>query len=312
MTTYSPITTAERQYGELLESLVSKQESLLRDTRNAKTVSQFGATLRANDIHSHFPLLSSKRVYWKGIVEELLWFLRGDTDATHLQDKNVHIWDGNSSRSFLDSRGLTHYRENDCGPIYGFQWRHFNAPYFGPDADYTGQGVDQLGECMRLIREDPTSRRMVMSGWNPSQLREMCLPPCHVMYQFYVSWDENHQKRLSCMMTQRSGDLFLGVPFNIASTALLTTLVAHSTGCIPKDIILTIGDAHIYSDHISSATEQVQRIQTLGSVDPHSLPPPPTVRIRGSPKEKIEDYTAEDIELLDYHPMPTIKATMVA
>jgi thymidylate synthase len=173
-----------------------------------------------------------------------VWFVAGCTDAHELAASGVHIWDQHGSRAFLD------YPEGQLGPVYGFQWRHFGARYTAYDADYTNQVVDQLAECIRQIRTDPTSRRIVMSAWNPSDLHKMALPPCHVMCQFHVSND----KRLSCHMYQRSADMGLGVPFNIASYALLTHLVAHV-----GEFIHTFGDVHIYRNHVDTMEEQVRR-----------------------------------------------------
>jgi thymidylate synthase len=322
----------ERGYLHALQYIRDTGE--VRDTRNATTISTFGIHLKF-DIRNSFPLLTTKRVFWKGVLHELLWFLRGHTDAAELAGNNVHIWDGNTTRDFLDSRGLEHYREGDCGPIYGYQWRHFNAPYTGcdnvpghlpqgvdpspghlpqgvdpfprhlpqgvdPSPRHLPQGVDQLQQCIDLIRTNPTSRRIFMSAWNPCQLNEMCLPPCHVSYQFYV----NANNELSCMMYQRSGDMFLGVPFNIASTAFLVSILAHMTGKKAGSVFLCIGDAHIYQSHLDAVLEQVTR-------DP-SVYPPPTLRILCDPKERIEDYVFEDFEIIDYVAFPTIRAAMVA
>jgi thymidylate synthase len=287
----------------------------IRETRNATTLSTFGIQLKF-DIRTSFPLLTTKRVFWKGVLHELLWFLRGHTDAHELANNNVHIWDGNSTREFLDSRGLSHYREGDCGPIYGYQWRHFNAPYTGcdntpsvvvepssgqlPQGVDQSRGVDQLQQCIDLIRTDPTSRRIFMSAWNPCQLQEMCLPPCHVSYQFYV----NANNELSCMMYQRSGDMFLGVPFNIASTAFLVHILAHMTGKNPGSVTLCIGDAHIYQSHLDAVVEQVSRDPILYAA--------PTLRILCEPKERIEEYSFQDFEIVDYVSHPSIRAAMIA
>lgn len=273
----------------------------LRHTRNALTLSKFGVNL-SFDIRQSFPLLTTKRVFWKGVLHELLWFLRGRTDANELAQQNVHIWDANSNRAFLDSRGLQAYREGDCGPIYGYQWRHFNAPYTGcdtPRENITG-GVDQLGQIIHLLQTDPTSRRMLMSAWNPSQLDDMCLPPCHVSYQFYV----NAANELSCILYQRSGDMFLGVPFNIASTAFLVNILAHMTGKKPGHVSVSIGDAHIYQDHLDAVQEQLSR-------NPHTYDAP-RLRILCNPKERIEDYVFEDFEIVDYVSHPSIRAAMIA
>jgi thymidylate synthase len=292
----------EQGYLQALQYIRDNGE--IRETRNATTISTFGIHLQF-DIHTTFPLLTTKRVFWKGVLHELLWFLRGNTDARELANNNVHIWDGNSTREFLDSRGLSHYREGDCGPIYGYQWRHFNAPYTGcdnspPVTEGETQGVDQLQQCIDLIRTDPTSRRIFMSAWNPCQLNEMCLPPCHVSYQFYV----NSNNELSCMMYQRSGDMFLGVPFNIASTAFLVHILAHMTGKQPGSVFLCIGDAHIYYSHLGAVMEQVSRNPTEHAA--------PTLRILCDPREKIEDYVFEDFEIVDYVAHPSIRAAMIA
>lgn len=273
----------------------------LRKTRNSKTISKFGLNMEY-DISTNLPLLTTKRVYWSGVIKELLWFIKGDTNAKNLQNDNVKIWDGNSSREFLDSIGLNHYKEGDCGPIYGFQWRHFNAPYIDYTTCYDKLGVDQLQNIIDLIKNDPFSRRMVMSAWNPEQLSEMCLPPCHVMYQFYVNIDDAGNKLLSCSMFQRSGDMFLGIPFNIASTATLTYILAHMTGCKPDKVILNVGDAHIYENHIDAIHTQLSRSQKRL----------PTLNILGDPKKNINDYTIDDFVLENYRPHNNIKADMVA
>ena len=273
-----------------------------RQTRNAKTLSIFGIQLEF-DLKDGFPLLTTKKMYWKGIIEELLWFLKSDTDSKNLSNKKVRIWDGNSTREYLDTRGLNQYEEGWCGPIYGYQWRHFNAEYKGPNHDYTGQGVDQLKNCIELIKNNPTSRRIYMSAWNPCQLDEMCLPPCHISYQFYVENANSNclsDRKLSCQMYQRSGDMFLGVPFNIASTALLTNMIANHCGISLGKIKLVIGDAHIYQSHVNQVKEQLKR-------SPSILP---SILI----KKKVDDlseYNSSDIELLDYHSAGPIKARMV-
>ena len=189
-------------------------------------------------------LLTTKRMFWKGIVEELSWFLKGSTNVQELRDKGVHIWDGN-----------TEDRNYDAGPVYGFQWRHFGAEYSDCYADYTGKGVDQISNILSLLKTAPTTRRMVLSGWCPVQQEQMCLPPCHVLYQFYVEGDG----RLSIQMYQRSSDIFLGLPFNIASTALLLSLMAHQVNRAPGRLRLVIGDAHIYQEHIDVCRQQIEK-----------------------------------------------------
>jgi thymidylate synthase len=292
--------TYENEEGYLTALREIKETGEVRETRNAVTRSMFGVNLKF-DIRNSFPLLTTKRVFWRGVLHELLWFISGNTNANDLSLNNVHIWDGNSSRQFLDSQGLSHYGVGDCGPIYGYQWRHFNAPYSGclTPREHLG-GVDQLQNCIDLIRTDPTSRRIFMSAWNPSQLDEMCLPPCHVSYQFYV----NKGDELSCILYQRSGDMFLGVPFNIASTALLVNILAHMTGKKPGFVSLCIGDAHIYESHLDAVNEQLSRSPTTYMM--------PTLRILCEPKEKIEDYRFEDFEIVDYQCYGSIRAQMVA
>ena len=283
----------EYNYIDLLRKIMN--EGLEKESRNSKTLSLFGEKLEF-DLEKEFPLLTTKKVYWKGIVKELLWFLNAETDSKLLSDKGVHIWDGNSSREYLNSIGLNDYDEGDCGPIYGFQWRHFNAKYRGPHANYNNWGIDQLKECIELIKNDPNSRRIIMTGWNPCQLKEMALPPCHVLYQWYV----DKYDRLSVQMYQRSGDMFLGVPFNIASTALLTNLIAKITDKKLGKLNIVIGDAHIYEDHIDAVKKQLDR-------KPYYMP---QLNIKCK-KDNIENYIEDDIELVNYKFHKGIKAKMV-
>ena len=273
---------ADENYENLVR-LVIEKGSLRKDRTNTGTLSVFGLQ-QHYDISESFPLITSKRVYWKGVVEELLWMLKGDTNAKTLQNKNVHIWDGNSSREFLDSNNLD-YPTGHLGPIYGHQWRHFNATYVDADTDYTDCGVDQIKEVLHLLRNDPTSRRIILSAWNPVQNHKMALPACHTFAQFYV--DGN---KLSCQLYQRSADIGLGVPFNIASYSLLTYILAKMTGLVPYEFIHTIGDAHIYVNHISQLKTQIEN-KTFTS---------PKVIVK-TKKENIEDYTFDDFTLTDYH-----------
>jgi len=219
----------ELGYLHLLRQVITDGE--LRKTRNGNTLSIFGPRLEFN-LDDQFPLITTKKMFVKGIFTELLWFLNGRTDNKRLQNEGVHIWDGNSSREYLDKRGLPEYEEGDCGPIYGFQWRRFNCRYLGKNVDISQIPIekreqDQLIEVIRLIRDDPMSRRIIINGWNPCQMVQMCLEPCHVLYQFYVRIKDG-QKYLSCHLYQRSADLFLGVPFNIASASLLTYILSST------------------------------------------------------------------------------------
>jgi len=223
----------EYQYLDLISDIL--EEGSLEEGRNGLTKSIFGAAMHFSLENGTIPLLTTKRVAWKTCLKELLWFIKGDTNNENLQKEGVTIWNGNASREFLDSRGLTELRENDLGPVYGHQWRHFNAPYTTCDENYEGQGVDQLAQIIKCLK-DPlqrTSRRMVMCAWNPCQLDEMALPPCHILAQFNVTAGN----KLSCCMFQRSGDVGLGVPFNIASYSFLTHLVAKHCDLEPFEFI---------------------------------------------------------------------------
>ncbi|KAN0065545.1 Thymidylate synthase [Thecaphora frezii] len=240
----------EAQYLSLVSRVLSTGERR-PDRTGTGTIALFAPqpSLRFDLSNGRLPLLTTKRVFVRGVLEELLWFVSGSTDSQRLTERGVHIWDGNGSREFLEARGLGHRRAGDLGPVYGFQWRHFGAAYRDCDADYTGQGVDQLREVIDKIRNNPTDRRIVMSAWNPSDLDKMALPPCHMFVQFYVS-NLSGRRRLSAQMYQRSCDLGLGVPFNIASYALLVHMVAKVTDCEPDQLSICMGDAHVYLDHV--------------------------------------------------------------
>jgi len=283
---------AEQQYLDLIREIIEEGE-LRGDRTGTGTFSKFGAQMRF-DLRRSFPLLTTKRTFWRGVAEELLWFVRGSTDAKLLQAKGIHIWDGNGSREFLDKNGLSHREEGDLGPVYGFQWRHFGAAYTDKDADYTGTGVDQLAECIHKIKNNPNDRRIVMTAWNPAALSEMALPPCHMFCQFYVARGE-----LSCQMYQRSCDMGLGVPFNVASYALLTCLIAKVCGLKPGDFVHSLGDAHVYCNHVEPLLEQLKN-------EPR---PFPQLKINAD-KDNIEDFTFEDLELVGYDPCAAIKMKM--
>jgi thymidylate synthase len=211
-----------------------------------------------------------------------------------LHDQGVTIWDANGSRASLDQLGLTHRAEGDLGPIYGFQWRHFGAQYRDCTTDYTGQGVDQLAWLVQEIKCRPTSRRLLLSAWNPVDMDQMALPPCHVLAQFYVEGDQ-----LSCQLYQRSGDVGLGVPFNIASYAMLTRMVAQVCGLRAKELIHVLGDAHIYRTHLDALTRQLDR------------PPRPFPTLILNPtKLDLDGFEESDFEVVDYHPHATLKMDM--
>jgi thymidylate synthase len=284
----------ENQYLHLISDII--EHGSLDNGRNGMTKAVFGAAMHFSLANGKIPILTTKRVAHKTCLKELLWFIKGDTNNEHLKEQSVHIWDANGSRDFLDSRGLKDRKEDDMGPIYGFQWRHFNAFYMGCDADYTNKGYDQLQNIIDILKcpETRNSRRLVMSSWNPLQLEEMALPPCHVLAQFNVT-DTN---KLHCALYQRSGDVGLGVPFNIASYAFLTHLVAKHCGLEATDFSYFVGNAHIYDDHIDTLKTQLTRI-------PKEFP---SIEIHTS-RSNINDYKVEDFNLMDYtfHP----KLTMV-
>jgi thymidylate synthase len=289
----------EYQYLNLIHDILENGE--MEKGRNGVTKSVFGASMVFSLRDGKIPILTTKRTAWKTCFKELLWFIRGDTSNEKLQEQRVHIWDGNASREFLDSRGLYHNKEGDLGPVYGHQWRHFNAPYMGCDADYSGQGVDQLRQIIDVLKNpDPVaraSRRLVLSAWNPCQLDEMALPPCHVLMQFNVS----SGNKLSCALYQRSGDVGLGVPFNIASYSALTHIIAEHTGLEADEFVYHLGNAHIYEEHIEALRGQLSR-------KPYEFARIEIVETNEN-REKIENYRIEDINLVDYksHEMITMK-----
>jgi thymidylate synthase len=283
----------ERVYLDIAERILEAGR-LKGDRTGTGTISVFGPQMEF-DLREGFPLLTTKRVFWHGVLEELFWFISGSTDSKKLSEKGIRIWDGNTSREFLDKRGLETYVEGDIGPGYGFQWKHWGAKYSGCGQNYGDDGVDQLSEVVRQIREDPSSRRMIVSAWNVSDLDRMALPPCHLLFQFNVD-----DQFLDLKMYQRSGDWFLGVPFNIASYGILLTLVAHLTGKVARKLVMTYGDAHIYSNHREQMREQLLR-------KPLRMP---QVRVMGRNQKTLEDYVPGDILLYEYNPHPPIKAPM--
>jgi dihydrofolate reductase/thymidylate synthase len=283
----------EYQYLKLIRNVILTGDD--RDDRTGVgTLSKFGCQMRF-DLSKGFPLLTTKKVFIRGIIQELLWFLRGSTDSKELEAERVNIWKGNTSREFLDNLGLK-YEEGDGGAIYGFQMRHFGAKYVDCKTDYTGQGFDQIAYVLDQIKNNPRSRRIVMNLWNPPDLCKSCLPPCHVLYQWYVSTDN----KLSCQLYQRSGDLGLGVPFNIASASIMTMIFARLTGLKLGEFIHTIGDAHIYKNHIEPLERQLKRKPM----------PFPKLEILDRGQENIEDFIYSDFELVGYFSHPGIKMEM--
>jgi thymidylate synthase len=265
-----------RQYLDLLDHVLTHGQEK-SDRTGTGTFSVFGHQMRF-DLADGFPAMTTKRLHLRSIIGELLWFLRGDTNVRWLQDRGISIWD-----EWADANG-------DLGPIYGYQWRSWPTP--------DGRHVDQIAKVIEQIRTNPDSRRLIVSAWNVADVDHMALPPCHTMFQFYVGPPgPDGKRRLSCQLYQRSADIFLGVPFNIASYALLTQMVAQLTDLEPGEFVHTLGDAHLYLNHLDQARLQLTR-------DPHPLP-----RMLITPdKTDIDAFDLDDFELVDYVAHPSIKA----
>ena len=294
-----------KQYLELLDKIC--REGVVRDDRTGTgTKGIFGYQMRFN-LSEGFPLLTTKRVFLKGVIHELLWFLKGDTNIKYLVDNGVHIWDSDAFRyynelcvkhgvlpvdkdTFLAAAGIESpiegYRFGDLNNVYGYQWRSWPKP--------DGGSIDQIQGVIDTIKSNPSSRRIIVSAWNVADVGSMALPPCHTMFQFFVA-----EGKLSCQLYQRSADTFLGVPFNIASYALLTMMIAKECGLEAGDFVHTLGDAHLYLNHLEQAKEQLER-------EPRKLP---KMHLRDGVKS-IFDYTYDDFELEGYDPHPAIKAPL--
>ena len=301
----------EYQYLRLIDDII--QKGTWEEGRNGKTKSIFGGMMRFSLKDGQIPILTTKKTAWKTCLKELLWFIRGDTDNKILKNQGVHIWDANGSREFLDSRGLKLYPEDMLGPIYGYQWRNFNANYncFSGkrllDNDPTDvhkdtihfKGIDQLQQIIDALKDPKqrTSRRLIMTAWNPCQIDKMALPPCHVMCQFNVH-DGN---KLSCAMFQRSNDEACGTSFNLASYSFLTHLLAKHCGLEAYEFIYFKGNCHIYEEHIDGLKLQITRKPF----------PFPTVSIK-QVRDNINDYQVEDFILENYQHHEPIKFQMVA
>ena len=259
-----------RQYLDLMERVLANGVEK-RDRTGTGTLSVFGHQMRF-DLAQGFPLVTTKKLFVKAIVHELLWFLRGDTNVRYLQEHGVTIWD-----EWVDAQG-------ELGPVYGRQWRSWPSP--------DGGAIDQIADIVAAIRRNPDSRRLIVSAWNPAEVERMALPPCHCLFQFYVA-----RGRLSCQLYQRSADVFLGVPFNIASYALLTHMMAQQSGFEVGEFVWTGGDCHLYSNHLEQARLQLERTPL----------PPPRLVIRRRP-DSIFEYRYEDFEFVGYEAHPAIKA----
>lgn len=325
---YVRVNKFENDYNSLMKEIVETGD--LRPNRTGvSTYSKFAQKLSYPLVDAFgrklMPLLTTKRVSYKLVLSELLWIMNGKTDIEFLLENKNHIWDGNSTREFLDQRGLNDYEVGELGPVYGFQWRFFGSPYMtnkefketGVDSSearldlYRQQGYDQLAAVIHSIKNDPFGRRHVVSAWNPPQLKEMALPPCHFVFMFYVSCDnrasDNIPKYLSCHLVMRSNDMFLGHPFNVASYATLTHIIASMTGLIAKELVITMNDCHVYSNHLDQVKEQ------------HSRTPFwfPTMDWSEEIEQKInndtinlDDFSMDSIVISNYTCWKTIKASM--
>ena len=293
----------EYQYINLVRDIINRGS--WEEGRNGKTKGIFGSSMRFSLQDGKIPILTTKKTAWKTCLKELLWFIRGETDNKILKEQGVHIWDANGSREFLDSRGLQLYPEDMLGPIYGYQWRNYNASYncFSgkpiQNIEHPFNGIDQLQQIIDALKDPKqrTSRRLIMTAWNPKQLDQMALPPCHVMCQFNV----HDGDKLSCALYQRSNDECCGTPFNIASYSFLTHLLAKHCGLQAYEFVYFKGNCHIYEDHIEAAKTQIER-------EPFEFP---TISIK-QVRENINDYQVEDFEIHNYKSHDAIKVAMVA
>ncbi len=265
----------ENQYLYLIQDILNY--GVMENGRNGKALTIFGSAMHFSLENNTIPLLTTKRVAWKTCIKELLWFISGKTDNSILQKTDVKIWNGNASRDFLDSRNLQHLEENDLGPVYGHQWRSWPTP--------AGENIDQISQVIDQINSNPDSRRLIVSAWNVGLLDEMALPPCHSFVQFHV----RRENELICCLYQRSGDVGLGVPFNIASYSFLTHLLAKHCDLVASEFIHFIGNAHIYDDHVEALQSQLK----------NELCDFPKISIKEK-RANINDYIVDDFEVIDY------------
>lgn len=295
----------EYNYINLLKTILKEGDQEREDRTNVGTCSIFGPQIEF-DISRSIPVLTTKFLPWKMVLKELLWFLKGHTDSLELEAQGVPIWKGNSTREFLDQRGLQHYAVGDIGPMYGYNWRHWGHTYEGCQKDYTGAGYDQLEHLIEAIKRDPFSRRHLLTTYNPSEVAKSVLAPCHgVSTIFYVTKNKGEgaagQNYLSCKVVCRSSDSFLGLPFNIASYAMMTYIIAMKCDLKPLKLIVSMGDAHIYNNHMSQVGEQLGRKPF----------PFPILKMNETIRDKdCKDIQVSDFDLVGYLYHPTIKAPM--
>jgi len=288
--------SSEHQYINLVKKIIKNGEK--KAGRNGNVLSLFGEKMEFQLNNYSVPFLTTKKLAWRTCIKELIWFINGQTDNDILKSQNVNIWNDNASESFKKTRDIKYDSKGDLGPIYGHQWRHFNAKYNGCNEDYTNQGIDQLQNIVSML-SDPTekmSRRIFLSAWNPCQLDQMVLPPCHVSSHYIV----NSKDELSCAVYQRSGDIGLGVPFNIASYSVLTCLLAKHCGLKPGKLVHFIGDAHIYMQHVPTLLEQLK------------TPPKQSPILNIYKRDVLERYTLDDFKLYNYQFHETEPMKMVA
>ena len=298
------VNSNENQYLDLVRKIINTGDEY--NGRNGKVYSIFGDQ-HTFDLEKGFPLLTTKKMFFKGIFEELIFFINGHTDSNILKNKGVNIWNGNTTREFLDSRKLHDYREGDMGPMYGWNWRHFGTNYENCDTNYENKGFDQLHNLIKNLIQDPTSRRHLLTTYDPSKVDEAVLAPCHgLTVQFNIS-----NNKLNCKMYQRSVDTALGYPYNIASYALFVHLICHVTGYIPGKLIMTLGDTHIYAEHLSELKTQLDRV----TLTQPNLIIKKQIDLNESIENKIkylENLSYDDVELSNYYSYPVIKMSMVA
>lgn len=283
----------EYQYLNLIDDIL-KNGIQSDDRTGVGTKSVFGRIMRFSLRENKIPILTTKKMYIKGIIEELLFFLKGHTDNKILKKKGVHIWDANSTSEYYKTIGISR-NEDDLGPIYGFQWRHFGAKYRGCHENYNGEGVDQLAYMIDEIKKNPNSRRILVSAWNPLSLNDMCLPPCHVLFQLRI-----YQNELNCLLFQRSGDVGLGIPFNITSYSLLTIMISKICNLNLGEFVHVIGDAHIYTNHIAPLQLQIKR-KPLGF---------PNIELKNKKYSSFDDFEYTDFIIKNYKSHDPIKMDM--
>lgn len=283
----------EQQYLDIIKECILAN-NVKHDRTGTGTLSLVGRSMRFSLANSRLPLFTTKNVAFRIILEELLFFIHAKTDNKILKQKKIGIWNGNSSKEYFKANNIQR-EEDDLGPVYGFQWRHFGAKYITCNDSYEGKGIDQLQIAIDTLKKNPTSRRMVVVAWNPQQLPEMALPPCHCLFQFV-----SDGKKLNCILYQRSGDMGLGVPFNVASYSILTIMVAKLVGLEPGEFIHFIGDVHVYLDHVEALKIQLAR-------EPREFP---TLKFAEKVYTKIEDFCFDDFILENYNPHEKITMKM--